>query len=146
VDAFECRLGGWQAARVVGIAYHSLDYWVRSGLLSCEVPARGRGSRRVFSFLDLIRARAVADLRRQGVSLQTVRRILQELTEKWQVDDPLVHTGRLVVAGDDLLWVLDDQALLNAITGQLAAQALVILPVGEMVAEIRASVEAFGAA
>jgi len=100
----------------------------------------------VFSFLDLIRARAVADLRRQGVSLQTVRRILQELTEKWQVDDPLVHTGRLVVAGDDLLWVLDDQALLNAITGQLAAQALVILPVGEMVAEIRASVEAFGAA
>ena len=144
MDALECRLGGWHAARVVGVAYHSLDYWVRSGLLSCEVPARGRGSRRVFSFLDLIRARAVADLRKQGVSLQTVRRIVQELTERWRLDDPLIHTGRLVVAGDNLLWVSDDQALLSAITGQLPAQALVILPMGEMVAEIRATVEAIG--
>jgi len=142
MEVLECKLGGWQAARVVGIAYHTLDYWVRSGLLSCEVPAHGKGSRRVFSFLDLIRARAVADLRKQGVSLQTVRQVLQELTAKWQVDDPLVHTGRLVVAGDDLFWVLDDQALLNAITAQLAARPLVILPVGEMVADTRARVAA----
>ena len=140
-DVLTCTIGGWRAARVAGVPYRTLDRWVRTGLLTCESPANGKGTRRGFSFLDLIRARAVAHLRRQGVSLQMIRHVLEALTEKWRVQDPLLQ-GRLVVAGDELKWVLDDKALLDALTGQLAATPLVILPVGEIVSNTREKVEA----
>jgi DNA-binding transcriptional MerR regulator len=126
--------GGWQAARIAGVTYRQLDYWTRTGLLpKPEQPARGKGSRRGYAFLDLVRVRVVASLKRQGVSVQMIRRVLDALTEKWHVDDPLLQ-GRLVIVGADLLWDLDD-ALLDALTGQLVETKIAIVPVGEIVRE-----------
>lgn len=140
-----CSLGGHRAACVVGIKYATLDSWVRTGLLPVSRPAQGKGTRRGFSFLDLVRARCVANLRAQGVSLQTIRRAVSELPERYDEQDPLAR-GRLVVAGDRLLWDLDDEALLDVIRGQLAARPLAILDVGEIAADTRVKVEAICAA
>ena len=139
-EVLDCRLGGLRASRVIGVPYRTLDNWVRTGLLPVEVPARGKGTKRGFSFLDLIRARAMTHLRGQGISVQMIRKVLGELTQKWGVNDPLLFSGRLIVAGDQLFWALDDAKLLHALTGQLASTTLLILPVGQIVAEVRVKV------
>lgn len=138
-------VGGWRAARIAGAAYPSLDRWIRTGLLTVEGPASGKGSRRRFTFLDLLRAKTVVYLRRQGVSLQTIRKVQAALTEQWGQPDPLAQAARLVVADDRLFWVWDDQTLLDALTGQLAAKPLLVLPVGRMAQEIRAALEKLAA-
>ena len=146
MDVLDCRLGGWHAARIVGVKYRTLDRWIRTGLLPRPaIPAEGKGTRRGFSFLDLVRARAVAHLRRQGISLQNVRKVVAELAH-YGFDDPLIQTGQLVVAGERLFWVLDDMALLDVLRDQLAARPLVILPVAEIVANTKMKVAAIAAA
>lgn len=145
---FDCQLTAKQVVATTGVNYARLDYWLRperGNLLTCEVPAQGKGSDRVFSFLDVIRIRAVKHLRDAGVSLQTVRKVLAELAY-YGVGDPLLQSGQLVVAGERLFWALDDMALLDVLRGQLAAQPLVILPVGEIVADVRVKVAALVAA
>lgn len=128
-----CELTSKQTAKLIGVKYAALDYWCRSGALSEPmVPATGRGRSRVWGFLDVIRARAVARLRRDGVSLQTIRRVVGELTERYDVADPLANTSRLVVAGDRLYWAETDEALLDVLRGQLAARPLILLDIGEL--------------
>ncbi len=113
--------------------------------MTVEGPASGKGSRRRFTFLDLLRAKTVVYLRRQGISLQTIRKVQTALAERWGQPDPLTQAARLVVADDRLFWVWDDRTLLDALTGQLAAKAFLVLPVGRMVEEIRAELEKMAA-
>jgi len=138
-------VGGWRAARIAGVPYQTLDRWIRTGLLSVEGPANGKGTRRRFTFLDLLRAKTVARLRRAGVSLQTIRKVQVALTQRWGEPDPLAQGARLVVADDRLFWALDDTALLDALTGQLAAKPFLCLPVGRMAQEIAAELERLAA-
>jgi hypothetical protein len=70
-------------------------------------------------------------MRRKHISLQTIRKVAAELAQRG-IDDPLVQTGRLVIAGEEVFWAIDDTKLLNILKGQLAAKPLVILPVGEL--------------
>ena len=135
-----------QVAEVTGVKYRTLDSWLRpedGGFLECTESAAGRGSLRGFSFLDVLRVDAVVRMRRGGVSLQTIRKVLSDLSERYREDDPLL-AGRLVVAGNRLFWALDDTTLLDVLTQQLAATPLVILPVAEMIRENRRRVELFG--
>jgi DNA-binding transcriptional MerR regulator len=138
-DARFRPIGGWGAARVVGVPYRTLDGWIRSGLLpQPEVPAQGKGTRRRFSFLDLIRAAAVQRLRSEGIRVHTIRKAVDALGQRYYVTDPLNDTARLVVAGDRLFWAMDDRTLLDILTGQLSARPLVLLDVAELIARTRA--------
>jgi len=133
-EILECRLSAGRVAKLAGIKYATLDYWLRperGNLLQCEVPAAGVGSDRKFGFLDVIRIRAVANMRGEHISLQTIRKVAAELARRG-IDDPLVQSGRLVIAGEEVFWAIDDTKLLNILKGQLAAKPLVILPVGEL--------------
>ena len=142
-DVLDCRLGGWRTARVVGVKYCTLDSWVRTGLLpKPAIPGRGKGSRRGFSFVDLIRARTVARLRQEGVSLQTIRKVVRTLSEQYCVGDPLAQTADLVVAGGEVFWATDEVTLLNVLRQQLAARPLVLVDMSELVADTAAKVEA----
>ncbi len=132
-EVLDCRIGGELASRIVGVKYRTLDSWVRTGLLTVTREAHGPGSRREFSFLDLIRARCVAHMREQGVSLQTIRRVQAELVERYGESDPLTQTARLVVAGNVMFWIMDDGELLNVLRGQYAARPLVFLDLPSLV-------------
>lgn len=133
---YDCELSSKQVQRLVGLScYRTLDHWVRTNLLPVTVPAQGNQQARRWSFVDLIRARAVADMRRQGVSLQRIRKAVDILTERLGEGDPLA-AGRLVVAGERLYWAMDEATLLDVLRGQLAAGPLVILDVGAIAREL----------
>ena len=134
-EVLACELTSKQVARLAGIKYPTLHYWCATGALpEPMVPAEGRGKGRRWGFIDLIRARMVARLRRDHVSLQMIRRVVDELVGHYGVDDPLA-TVRLVVAGDRVFWPLDDKTLLEVLTGQLGAKPLILIDVSELARE-----------
>ncbi len=143
-NVWECWLSATQVAELAGIKYATLDRWFRperGGFMECSVPAQGRGRFRRFSFLDVLRVLVVVRLRGAGGGVATIRKVVTELTEHYNVSDPLT-LGRLVVAGNRLYWAIDDATLLDVLAQQTALAGVVILPVGEMAAETRERMEA----
>lgn len=74
-------------SRAIGITYRQLDYWDRTGLVSPTVrSARGSGSQRLYSFRDVLVLKVVKNLLDAGVSLQQIRKAVEQLSD-FGVDD-----------------------------------------------------------
>ena len=70
-------------ARVLGLTRRQLGYWDDKNLVKPSVSdARGRGSRRLYSFLDVVELRTVQALRDAGISLQKIRKSVAFLRKK----------------------------------------------------------------
>lgn len=84
VTGDETRTGGYNAptvAQIAGITYRQLDNWTRTGLIAASItPAAGSGSRRLYSFRDILIIKIIASLLETGLSLKAVRTALDTLT------------------------------------------------------------------
>jgi DNA-binding transcriptional MerR regulator len=73
----EQGFGRDEVMRAAGISYRQLDYWARTKLLVPSVlDARGSGSKREYSFADIVKARTVKKLLDAGVSLPKIRKAI----------------------------------------------------------------------
>lgn len=62
--------------RLTGLSARQLQYWDERGFLAPSVSGgAGRGRPRLYDFRDLVSLRVAADLRRQGISLQLIRKV-----------------------------------------------------------------------
>lgn len=69
-----------------GITYRQCDYWTRTGLLTVLGDATpGQGNYRRYPADQIARARAIADLLDAGISLQTIRDVIDQLVDEHQV-------------------------------------------------------------
>jgi DNA-binding transcriptional MerR regulator/uncharacterized protein (DUF433 family) len=67
---------------LTGLTPRQLQYWDEQGFLSPSLRRQaGRGRRRLYDFRDLVSLRVAADLRREGVSLQLIRKAVAHLRE-----------------------------------------------------------------
>jgi DNA-binding transcriptional MerR regulator len=108
--------GASAVLKLTGISYRQLDYWARTGLVGSSIrQAAGRGSRRVYSFPDLVALRVVGQLREAGVSVQTIRRAVRWLRS--HADQPL-STLALAAQGKKVFALTDDPAKLIEATGE----------------------------
>src|ERR1700729_3105162 len=86
VDDSVTRVGGFHGPQVcglMGITYRQLDYWARTGLLQPSVAlARGSGSRRIYSYSDVLELKVIKQLLDSGVSLQSARRAVECLRQE----------------------------------------------------------------
>ncbi len=94
---------GPQVCKLIGITYRQLDYWARTGLLRPSVAdARGSGSKRLYSYRDLLELKVIKQLLDAGLSLQSARRAVDCLRQNLGADlasAKLVLTeGRSVLA------------------------------------------------
>jgi len=65
---------------VPGLKYQTLNYWIASGLVEASAaPGRGRGADRKFTTDDVLAIRLVKELRAAGLSLQSIRKVVQQL-------------------------------------------------------------------
>ena len=59
----EQGFSGTKAATIVGITYRQLDYWARTDLIRPSLTdAAGSGSRRLYSYRDLLELRVIKSL------------------------------------------------------------------------------------
>ncbi len=114
---------GTQAAKVVGITYRQLDYWARTDLIRPSLSdASGSGSRRRYSYKDLLELRVIKTLLDAGIKLESVRDVFNYLREHVGTDIASAHlviNGSSVVLarGDELIDVLKSgQGVLNVLS------------------------------
>jgi DNA-binding transcriptional MerR regulator len=112
---------GTRVAKIVGISYRQLDYWARTGLIEPSLtPAAGSGSRRAYTYRDLLELRVIKSLLDAGIKLESVRLVFEYLRDHADTDIAAAHlliSGRDVVlcTGDDLIDVMNSrgQGVLN---------------------------------
>lgn len=113
---------GKKAAEIVGITYRQIDYWARTDLIrpsSCD--AAGSGSRRIYSYRDLLELRVIKTLLDAGIKLESVRDVFKYLRNHVESEIAAAHiviSGQSVVLcqGDQLVDVLrNGQGVLNVL-------------------------------
>jgi DNA-binding transcriptional MerR regulator len=125
-----------------GVKFLTLDYWDRSGFLSPSLQrAHGRGSSRRYSFRDLIAVRTACELRKQGVPLQRLRKVVAYLRTVEKLEHPLAGT-RLVVAGDDVLLVRGERQLVSVLRAPGQHLLRLVLDLEHLVKETAQAVKA----
>ena len=133
--------GARVAQEVTGITYRQLDYWARTGLVGSSIrEASGRGSRRVYSFEDLVALRVVAGLLGAGVSLKAVRRAVGYLQR--HTDRPL-STLALIPKGRSVFALTEDRSTM--IEASSHGQVVITIEVEPIVKSLRAEVTVISA-
>ena len=117
---------GKKAAEIVGISYRQLDYWARTDLVRPSVAdAAGSGSRRQYSYADLLELKVIKSMLDAGIKLESVRTAFEYLREQLGED---VASARLVIGGGKAILVRDDSQLLDVInSGQFVMTSLLSL-------------------
>jgi len=94
-----------------GVPVSALHYWDRIGLARASLrPAAGRGSRRMYSFPDLVRIIVIARLREMGVSVQRIRKCVEFLSKHFrELEAPLAEVS-LLTDGESVFMLTADLA------------------------------------
>ena len=116
----EAGFSGTTAAGIVGISYRQLDYWARTDLVRPSLTdASGSGSRRRYSYRDLLELRVIKTMLDAGIKLESVRTAFGYLRAHADITSAtLVINGSDVVLcdGDELISVLrGGQGMLNVL-------------------------------
>jgi DNA-binding transcriptional MerR regulator len=88
---------GTDTAKIVGITYRQLDYWARTDLIKPSLEeAKGSGSRRRYSYRDLLELRIIKTLLDAGIKLESVRDVFANLREHVGAD---ISSANIVISG-----------------------------------------------
>jgi DNA-binding transcriptional MerR regulator len=126
------------ASRIVGVSLRQIQYWDERGFVRPSVKAaQGRGTKRLYSFHDLVCLKVVKDLTYHGFSLQKVRRCLRPLKQySAQGEEPL-GSLRYVTDGEKLFVITSDRKkILDAMEGHFVLS----LGIGNLVRELNGEV------
>lgn len=127
---------GRRTAEIVGITYRQLDYWARTDLVRPSLTdASGSGSRRQYSYRDLLELKVIKSLLDAGIKLEQVRTVFTYLKEHLGED---VTTANLVISGSGSVLVRTGEELIDALrSGQ---GVLNVLQLGGVKDELDASI------
>ncbi len=115
--------GGKQVLTIVGITYRQLDHWARTDLLRPSLcDAKGSGSRRRYSYDDVVQLKVIKKLLDGGQSLQAVRKVIDRLG----VEGESVGSANLVIAGDSVALARTGEELVDLLRGGQGVLALVL--------------------
>ena len=107
------HFSGKKAAEVVGITYRQLDYWARTDLVRPSLAdATGSGSRRQYSYRDLLELKVVKTLLDAGIKLESVRDAFSYLREQLGED---IASAQLIISGGSAILVRDDNELVDVL-------------------------------
>ncbi len=131
---------GTKTAQIVGITYRQLDYWARTDLVRPSLAdASGSGTRRQYSYRDLLELKVIKNLLDAGLKLESVRDVFDYLRNQVNTDIASAHiviNGSQVVMCDGDQWidvVRRGQGVLNvlglaAVKNELDSQLVALHP------------------
>ena len=125
----EQGFSGTKTAQIVGITYRQLDYWARTDLVRPSLAeATGSGSRRRYSYRDLLELRMIKNLLDAGIRLETVRDVFVNLRTYVGGD---IAAANLVISGTQIVLCDGDELIDVVRRGQGVLNVLPLATVKE---------------
>lgn len=121
-----------EVQKLVGLTQRQLAYWDESALAHPHGrPAEGSGSRRLYTFLDVVQLKLIHRLRQAGITLQKIRQALVNLADLTDEPAPLAEL-EVVTDGHRIIIRKSNEQLLDPLTHQYFLR----LPLAILLAEI----------
>ena len=139
-ESMENSLGfsGPQVCKLVGITYRQLDYWARTGMLMPSIAqAKGSGSKRKYSYHDVLELKVIKQLLDAGVSLQRARQAVDCLRDNMGVD---LASASLIMSGSSSVLAMSNGEIVDLLAG--GQGVLNVVPMGGVVTELDAGIVA----
>ena len=130
MDAYDSK----SASRIVGVSLRQLQYWDERDFIRPSVKlAEGRGTKRLYSFHDLICLQVIKDLAYHGFSLQKIRRCLKPLKDQSVRTEQPSESLKYLTDGEELFVITNDR---RKILDAMERQFVVSLGIGSLVREL----------
>ena len=122
-----------RAAEIAGITYRQIDYWARTDLLRPSlVKAAGSGSRRMYSYGDVLELKVIKRLLDAGIELNKVRVIFDYVRTELGED---ISAATLVLDGANSAVVRTQDELIDALQ-----RGQGVLPLSNLQQEVDAAI------
>ncbi|MGA7834956.1 MAG: MerR family transcriptional regulator [Acidimicrobiales bacterium] len=123
---------GPTVCRLSGVTYRQLDYWARTGLVTPSItPASGSGSKRSYSYSDVLEVKVIKSLLTSGVSLTRARQAVECLRASLGAD---LAASSLVLSDSGSVLAANDGELVDLLRG--GQGVFNIVPLANVVAEL----------
>ncbi len=123
---------GKRTAEIVDITYRQLDYWARTDLVRPSLAdAAGSGSRREYSYRDLLELKVIKSLLDSGIRLEQVRKVFAYMRNHLGED---VASANLVIDGSNSVLVNTGEELIDLL--QNGQGVLNVLPLAGVKDEV----------
>jgi len=116
---------------LTGVSARQVEHWATTDVVRPSIPAAGKGTRRGYSFKDLVALRVAKRLKDEGISLQKIRKALAYMRKNFpEKKEPLAEL-RFLTDGETI-FVLDrdPQKILDTLRG---GQFVFSLALGEII-------------
>ena len=128
---------GKRSAEIVGITYRQLDYWARTDLIRPSLSdASGSGTRRRYSYKDLVELKVIKRLLDAGIKLESIRDAFDYLRQHLGED---VASAHLVISGNSAVLVREGE-LVDVVNRYQGQGVLNLLPMDGLLQELDAAV------
>ena len=139
MDATAHTVQGYSAkltADVVGITYRQLDYWARTDLVVPSLArATGSGSRRQYSYANLLELKVIKRLLDSGIKLEKVRSIFEYMRSELRED---ISRANLVIDGSNVVCARSEAEFIDVL--QQGQGVLNVLPLSNVKQEVDAAI------
>ncbi|HMK37659.1 MAG TPA: MerR family transcriptional regulator [Desulfomonilaceae bacterium] len=124
---------------ITGVSRMQLQHWDRTGIVRPSIKiGAGKGSRREYSFKDLVQLKVAKRLRDEGISLQKIRKALEYLRKNFpDVKAPLAELRFLTNGVDLFVLTMEPQVILDALRGQF----IFSFALGELIDGLKGSIK-----
>ena len=130
MDAYDSKT----TSSIVGVSQRQLQYWDERDFIRPSVKlAEGRGTKRLYSFHDLICLKVVKDLAYHGFTLQKIRRCLKPLQDNSSHTERPAESLKYLTDGEELFVITNDR---REILDAMERQFVVSLGIGNLVREL----------
>ena len=127
------------ASRIVGVSLRQIQYWDEQEFVRPSVRlAGGRGTKRLYSFHDLVCLKVIKDLTRHGFTLRKIRRCLRPLRALPAETSRLADSLKYLTDGETLFVITSDR---HKILEAMERQFVLSLGIGNLVRELNGEVE-----
>jgi DNA-binding transcriptional MerR regulator len=134
-EAYDSKM----ASRIVGVSLRQIQYWDERGFVRPSVkPAHGRGTKRLYSFYDLVCLKVAKDMTHHGISLQKIRRCLRPLKQYAADAGQPLDSLKYVTDGEKLFVITSDR---KKILDAMEHDFVLSLKIGNLVRQLDGEVK-----
>ena len=134
MEAFDSK----SASRITGVSLRQIQYWDERGFIRPSVKlAEGRGTKRLYSFADLVQLRVVKNLSQHGLSLKKVRRCIAYLKHSVAGSASFTDSLRYLTDGEEIFLLTSDK---NKILDAMDRDFVFSLKIGNLARQVHGEV------